>query len=95
MSTYIKVEWLHDLPDEPVMLFSELDHQRNETRKVEVFEDGHMEWADASRESGTTGLSEEPIRDLAEIGADSQFVPHEISAEEFEAAWAAAQPQRA
>ena len=91
MSDYIKVEWLHELRGEPVMLYSQLDHERNETGKVEVFEDGHMEWADLSRESGTTGLSEEPIPVLAEIGADSQFVPHEISAEEFEAVWAAAQ----
>ena len=91
MSTYIKVEWIHALVDEPVLLYSELDHERNETRKVEVFGDGHVEWADPSRESGTTGLSEEPIPDLAEIGADPQFVPHEIDAEEFEAIWSVAQ----
>jgi hypothetical protein len=90
-SAYIKVAWLRELPDEPVMLYSELDHERNETRKVEVFDDGHMEWAGQSQESGTTGLSQEPIPDLAEIGADSEFVPSAISAEEFEAVWSAAQ----
>ena len=92
----MKVEWIHDLVDEPVMLYSELDDERNETRKVEVFEDGHVEWANASRESGTTGLSYEPIPELGEIAADPLFVPHEISAEEFEAVWSAAQePRRA
>lgn len=73
------------------MLYSELDDERYETRKVEVFDDGHMEWADPSRESATTGLGEVPVPDLAEIGADPQFVPLEISAEEFEAVWTAAQ----
>ncbi len=68
MSTHIKVAWLHELVDEPVMPYSELDNERYETRKVEVFDDGHMEWADLSRESGTTGLGEVPVPDLAEIG---------------------------
>ena len=91
MSTYIKVAWLHELLGEPVMLYSELGDERYETRKVEVFDDGHMDWANASRETGATGLGEIPVPGLAELGADSQFVPQEISAEEFEAVWTAAQ----
>ncbi|WP_353885443.1 DUF6881 domain-containing protein [Acinetobacter bereziniae] len=34
---YLKVEWMHDFLDEPIFLYSELDKNRNELRKVEVF----------------------------------------------------------
>lgn len=33
--TYIRLHWLHDRPDEPIWLFSELDDLRREVRKVE------------------------------------------------------------
>ncbi len=42
---YIKVKWLHSHPDEPVLLYSELDKDRWETRKVEVFADGRIGFA--------------------------------------------------
>jgi hypothetical protein len=31
---YLCVQWLHEYPTEPVRLFSELDDQRWETRKI-------------------------------------------------------------
>lgn len=42
---YIKVRWIHDHEDEPILLYSELDHDRFELRKVEVYEDGSAGWA--------------------------------------------------
>ena len=35
--TYIKVQWIHNFEDEPILLYSELDSMRNEVRKVEVY----------------------------------------------------------
>jgi hypothetical protein len=40
----------------PVVLYSELDDNRFEVRKVEVFRDGRLGYADAVRSSGGTGL---------------------------------------
>ena len=42
---YIRVRWNHDRSDEPVELWSELDGESWEVRKVEVFPDGHLGFA--------------------------------------------------
>jgi len=36
---YLKVSWLHH-EDEPVYLYSEIDPQRFESRKIEIYPDG-------------------------------------------------------
>jgi hypothetical protein len=85
---YIKVKWKHAFPTEPALIYGELDEGRWEVRKVEVFPDGHRGFASAAGSSGGTQLGKEPIPPLAEIAADSQFEPAEISGEEFEHVWA-------
>lgn len=84
---YVCVKWLHDLPDEPVWLYSELDEARWEVRKVYVFADNHKEWADSSREAGKTWLGLEPFPALSEIQKDTQFEPKIITKTEFEKVW--------
>ena len=54
---YIKVLWKHELADEPVLLYSELDDDHWETRKVEVFRDGQLGYASADSETGSTDRS--------------------------------------
>jgi hypothetical protein len=85
---YIKVKWLHSSSEDPILLYSELDEERWEKRKVEVFKDGHCGYASADEAIGSTRLGEEPIPSLGEIASDSQFVPIEIAKEEFEEIWA-------
>ena len=46
--THIVVTWHHEKPDNPVELFSELDDERFEVRKVEIFRDGRKCFAGAS-----------------------------------------------
>jgi len=84
---YIKVEWTHSFATEPVLLFSELDKDRWEIRKVEVYRDGHCEFADAKESFGSAMLSKVPIPPLSEIATDPQFDPMEITRDEFEIAW--------
>ena len=84
---YIKVKWVHSFSDEPVLLYSELDSERWETRKVEVFADGRMNYADRTTSSGDTKLSIEPLPTLDQIDADPQFEPEEITKTEFETVW--------
>ena len=88
--SFIAVRWLHSNSEDPIELYSELDAERNEVRKVEVFADGRAHYADANSSTGDTILGSIPIPSLAEIADDPQFVPHEIAVEEFESIWQAA-----
>jgi hypothetical protein len=84
---YIRVKWNHTHKDEPVLLYSELDTERWEKRKVEEFADGHCGYASADESGGSTRLGEKPIPTLMEIASESEFEPAEITKEEFEEAW--------
>jgi hypothetical protein len=89
-NTHIRVRWRRALVDEPVELLSELDEERWEVRKVEIFADGRMTYAWGKGASGDTRLGECAVPPLAEIAADPQFEPAEISRDEFEAVWSRA-----
>jgi hypothetical protein len=84
---YIKVKWLHASPDHPMLLYSEINPELWEVRKVEAYADGRMDFADRENCSGNTILSIEPLPPLEEIAADPEFEPVIISAEEFESIW--------
>jgi hypothetical protein len=84
---YIKVRWKHDDPSHPILLYSELDDERSEVRKVEVFSDGSAGYADHATSRGTTFLGFVPIPTLSEIAAIPEFEPVAITKDEFEAAW--------
>jgi hypothetical protein len=87
---YIRVHWHHSHSDEPVELLSELDDRDWETRKVEVFRDGRIGYASASESIGSTELGLAPVPSVEEIARDPQFLPEEISREEFDQVWDAA-----
>jgi hypothetical protein len=90
-ATHWKVVWRHEFPDDdPVLLYSELDSERWELRKVEIYADGRMDRADAETQTGSTWLSVEPLIPIEEIRGQEPFEPETISAAEFEAIWHAA-----
>ena len=84
---YVSVEWLHEILNEPVRLYYELDPGRCERRKVEVYRDGTLQAADASQGHGTTFLAWEPHPPQAKIEADPQFRVCKITAQEFDVIW--------
>jgi hypothetical protein len=88
---YIKVKWLHTNPDEPILLYSELDGDRWEVRKVEVFADGKIGIASATEATSSTRtmLGIAPVPPLDEIATDPEFQPVKITKDEFEEAWSA------
>lgn len=94
MTSYVKVRWDHEFAEEPVEVFSELDNDRYEVRKVEVYRDGRLDWADASRDTDTIGLGDVPFPDLEEINSQEEFHAETTTAAEFEAAWARARHTR-
>ena len=83
---YMKVEWVHHFEDEPVLLYSEII-DGVETRKVEVYRDGHLDFADESRQSGTTRLGVGLMPTVEELSADPEFKPCQIDRAEFEKIW--------
>ncbi len=86
MRRYMRVTWVHDSEDEPVVLFSEVINGM-EARKVEVYRDGRMDLASRRAQTGTTQLSEVLMPTVDEIAQQAEFVPVEIGAAEFESVW--------
>jgi hypothetical protein len=84
---YLKVKWIHSDPRFPVWKYTELDDDRYETRKVELFADGRCGYADDTEEAGGTGLGPYPELPLGEIAKDPEFEAFQISKEEFEKVW--------
>lgn len=94
---YQRVEWHHENPEEPVVLYSEIDADGWETRKVDEYADGRRDFADAVIEMGSTWLADQPTEEgVAEIDALDEFSAIEISRGAFEEVWfdARAQPGR-
>ncbi|MCH4547030.1 hypothetical protein MK632_14770 [Rhizobium changzhiense] len=84
---YLKVDWKHTFPNDPLELFMELDAEDMEIRKVHVYPDGHRERADTTLPDKDTWLAYEPTPPLDEINSDPQFEGRWITKEEFEEEW--------
>ncbi len=72
----------------PRLVYAENDDENWEVRKVEIFEDGRMAYADETTEMGFTGLSEEPTPP-GEY-KNPHIIFDIISKLEFETLWTAA-----
>jgi hypothetical protein len=86
---YIKVRWHHSIPDEPIWLYSELDADRWETRKVEIYTDGRIGFASSTEQTPDTRLGDGPVPPLSEIDADGEFESLAVDRDEFERVWSA------
>lgn len=84
---YLKVKWQHQHKDEPIEIYSELNPERWEIRKVEVFRDGTTSFASPIQRTGTTWLSESPLPALLEINSDDAFEAKAIDQHTFERMW--------
>jgi hypothetical protein len=85
---YLRVKWVHTKPDYPVVLYTEVDDDGWEKRKVDVFADGKRGFAPPDDERFGTRLSIEPLPSIEEIGRDPQFEPSWITMAEFDEVWA-------
>lgn len=84
---YIRLKWNHTNPDEPVWIFSELDGDGREIRKIECFQNGFCDVATATTSSGSAALFTMPLPDLSVLSRDPEFTPREITKDEFEEVW--------
>ena len=90
MATYFTATWHHDHPDEPVVMWHELDEARNDLRAVEDFRDGTRLRADQEHRDGETRLSEKPLPSLEDMAAQAEFSVRPLAADEFEQVWRSA-----
>lgn len=81
---YLKVLWHHDAPDYPVEMWSELDADRYETRKMERYAKGTWECWNAERPDE---LGIVPVPELTEIQEQDEFTAVEIDRASFEHEW--------
>jgi hypothetical protein len=85
-SYFQRVQWLHDDPEDPVVLWAHVIDGW-EVRKVDEFADGTLAWADGEHESDSTGLGTVPVPAPEDIGADPQFLVELVTGEAFDRAW--------
>jgi hypothetical protein len=84
---YFKVNWCHNAPDDPHLIYTEIDDAQWELRKIEVFRNGRKGFADSQEEVGGSMLGMEPWPDLELISSDPEFRIEEITREFFEEEW--------
>ena len=88
--TYERLEWIHDHHDEPRFIYSELDDERYETRRIEVFKNGKTARASTEDlERDPMALADQPLPPPEEVNSYEEFHAQEISAAEFEDVWKA------
>jgi hypothetical protein len=89
--TYVCGEWFHDFADEPRLFYAELDDERYELRKVEVFKNGkRIRASTEDLKRDPMALADQPWPSLNEINAEAESHAEEISAAEFEDLWKSA-----
>ena len=79
--------WIHKNKDEPIELYSELDEDRYETKKVEILIDDTAGYAEEKQSNGETLLGKCPIPSLEDINSNPEFKAKSITKEEFFAIW--------
>jgi len=85
---YILLKWFHNLDDEPYKIYSEIDDQRYEVRKIEIYKNGTIYICDEQMNNSQIELADVAFpEDLDEINQDRQFFAQYISKEKFESIW--------
>ncbi|SMO86932.1 hypothetical protein SAMN06264849_110101 [Melghirimyces algeriensis] len=84
---YILCHWIQEDLDEPVKIYSEVDEEGHELRKVEVYRDGTADYATQEVAVGQAGLALILFPSIEEINMDSETVAEEISPAEFKNIW--------
>ena len=83
---HVKVEWLNPSNEEPTWMYSEVDDDNNEIRKVYLHADGVIELAGYGLDIGTE-LAYESMPSLNELKLEAGFLSEAISEKEFNVQW--------
>lgn len=91
---YVRATWKSDDPRDPRILLYEASDDDRVTRRIEIFEDGSrerdsVEWRSPEELRRWESLVEGAFRSRLPEPGDPIFTCSEVSADEFEAEWAA------
>ena len=79
---YYKTIWNHTNDYDPIVMYSAIDEERYETKRLDIFRDGHVAYFDTRT---PMELSEAPYpSDFDAINATGEFDVAEISSIDFE-----------
>ncbi|HFI0151190.1 TPA: hypothetical protein ACGO3A_000265 [Streptococcus suis] len=81
---YYRTHWIQNSTDFPTWIFSEVDRNRLDTRRLEIFNDGSAKYFD-NRTPFEIGVSQYP-ENLDEVNEGGDLFIEEIALEEFEKA---------
>ena len=73
MSQYILSEWRNDSPDDPSIVFVQIDSERYPERIIDVFRDGRTETTVCQSESGEALVDITETPTLQEINDQDEF----------------------
>ena len=87
--TYLATEWIHEFEDQPRFMYFELDEERYDVRRVEVFRDGRV-----VRIGDEIELADQPVPSMEEINATpgGEFRAWDNVRAEFEELWSTGGP---
>ncbi|MBY0547438.1 MAG: hypothetical protein K2W95_09115 [Candidatus Obscuribacterales bacterium] len=84
---YIKVRWIHEFDDEPILYFEELDDSRYERRRIEIYRSGVICPMTARELEALGPVDHMPLPEVSDLNRDEDFEAEEITAAEFETQW--------
>ncbi|MFI5545662.1 DUF6881 domain-containing protein [Streptomyces sp. NPDC051815] len=84
---YLKLVWHHESTDDPQVIWTEIDDNDIEIRKIEHYADGRLGLAGGGQSNGSTELGLWSVPPLEEIKKSPEFSPKEISPADFENEW--------
>lgn len=84
---YFRVEWSSQSDADPMIIFTEVDADRWEQRKIEIYKNGSQGFADLQEECNGSMLGEEAWPDFALLHKEPEFSVLEITKQEFEKMW--------
>jgi hypothetical protein len=71
----------------PICVYVEVDSELYERRKIELYQDNVVGYADDYQEIGRTGLSDRPLPSFEELKGIIKSPITKISIEQFEEVW--------
>ena len=87
---YVLVEWEHDMEDEPYLIYSELNEDRMETRKMEFYRNG-LSFSYGAERGHFDVLADVPfpsdLREIERQGAPGEFTARSLSPSLFYDIW--------
>lgn len=87
MNRYLKIDWKNGAPADPATYFCEIDDEGWELRRVEIFQNGKMAYADRQLAVGCEGLGLAQVPSLSKIRQDPEIEAWEISENDFDFMW--------